>query len=170
MKRSKRNTPELKANKSNDRIKVKVLEGLAKCKNTAVIWLWIDKKHTYPHVKKSAQNKAYHYNYLMGKIIDLIPSADMFHSTLNMTVFMDLYFKSKRIRRDELEKYLIKRVSWKNSKINLKVEQIDSTTNNGLQVVDFVSYALFRCLEYGDCKYHDIMEKSKSTITKKQIY
>ncbi len=50
LKKSKKDIPELKAHNSSKKVRMKVLEMLAKCKEPAIIWLWIDKKHTYEHI------------------------------------------------------------------------------------------------------------------------
>ena len=169
LKKSKRRVPELKANSSDERVRKKVLEELSKCKDTGIIWLWINKKHTYERVKRTPDTKAYHYNYLMGRIVELVPYS-LIQDVGKITLLIDLYFKSKRVRRDELEKYLKKLVLRKKMNVSVDVLQIDSVTNNGLQVVDFVAYAFFRCIERGDCIYQNILDSSELTIIKKQIY
>ena len=169
LKKSKRKVPEIKANKSNERLRKKVLEELRKCKDTAVIWLWIDKRHTYDHVKRSPSNKAYHYNYLMGRVVELVPYS-LINSVRKIILVIDMYFKAKRVRREELERYLRNTVLKKNPNISVDVVQIDSAANKGLQVVDFVTYSFFRCIERDDCQYTEILESSEMTLIKKQIY
>ena len=169
LKKSKKKVLELKANNSDERVRKKILQELSKCSDTNIIWLWIDKRNTYDYVKSTPKTKAYHYNYLMGRVVELVPYSLL--SNIGVAkIVIDMYYKAKAVRREELEKYLRNEVFKKKTNVHVDVIQKDSIADNGLQVVDFVAYALFRCVERGDCIYRNILDSSKLIIIKKQIY
>ena len=168
--KSKKKVLELKANNSDERVRTKLLQELSKCKDTAIVWLWIDKNNTYEYVKRTPQNKAYHYNYIMGRVVELVPYALLSNIGV-IKIVIDMYYKAKAVRREELESYLKNEVFKKKTNVHVDVIQKDSVADNGLQVVDFVAYAFFRCIERQDCVYKEILESSEElTIITKQIY
>jgi len=133
--------------------------------------VWRNLFASYPKIETTeiSKNKVYHYNYLVGRIVDLIPY-EYFHGIGKITIYLDLYFSRKKVRRKELEKYIKDRFSFKGLFFNIEVKQMDSATNNGLQVVNFVAYAFFRYLEQEDESMMDTLHKSELTVIKKQIY
>lgn len=166
LKKKKRDIPELKSNKSSKNIRKKVIEELIKCGDITVLYIYIDKRKTFNYIRKTPSYKAYHYNYLIKQLLSLIPK-EFFYYHNKLIIIMDSYF-NKRIRRQRLENYIKKFLKYIKE---VKIYQIDSRVNNGLQVVDFVTHAFFRYKERNDPYIYNILKNASNiNVIERQIY
>jgi len=90
-------------------------------------------------------------NYLCGLLLDQIE----LHQQIVITI--DKRSRNKLVRED-LKNYLVKKIHEKNNN-SVELFQVDSYTSYGLQVVDFIAWAINRKFNLENGYYYDIIEK-----------
>lgn len=130
LKKKLRQVPEIKWNNSSEIIKQKVFEKLSKT-NFEVFTIILDKSKVYNYLKKEKHKL---YNYLCNLIIAECSIEGKFELILDRS-------KNKRSLRDDFDNYIKSKLI--NKCPNLSIKHEDSKSNGALQVIDFVSGAIF---------------------------
>ena len=150
--------PELKGNNSSDRIRTEVLNRFVKT-NAEVFTIVLDKSKVYDYLK-SKKNEL--YNYLTNIILSECAFSDK-----EVFLIVDKS-KSKRSLRDDFDRYISFKMKNRANSCNLLIKHENSQSEQCLQVLDFISWAIFRKYESNDECFFDII-RDKIT-TKKEIF
>lgn len=141
----------LHCNKEDNKIRIKLLSQL-KGKDLSVICICLNKKKVYT---KLQDEKTILYNYVTNillnrliekKIISVKEPVCLIASKRETNKFLNQNFKS----------YLEDNIG-KNHKLKLDVSIKTPSEIKGLQVVDFISWAIFRKHETGDCSFYNMI-------------
>src|SRR3989339_456059 len=76
--------------------------------------------------------------------------------------------KRNRSLREDFDNYIRKNITQKNNGCNIKIQHENSQKEGCLQVLDFVSWSIFRNYENSDSRFMDII-KNKIVI-KKEVF
>ncbi|KKP30768.1 MAG: hypothetical protein UR15_C0001G0013 [Parcubacteria group bacterium GW2011_GWA2_31_28] len=155
LKKKDKRRPELKGNNSSDKIRMDVLGRFAKTKSEVFVVV-LEKSKVYEYLKDKKDKL---YNYLSNLILN-----ECSFDTAKVCLVVD---KSKlnRSLREDFNNYIKNEISKKSSSCNLLIKHENSQNYGCLQVLDFVSWAIFRSYEYGDLKFIDTI-KNKIVIRK----
>ena len=141
LKKNLRNSPEMKWNNSPDVIRDKVFDRLSKI-NFEIFTIILDKSRVYDYLREKKHKL---YNYLSNLIMNESSLDGDFKLVVDRS-------KNNRSLRDDFNRY-IRVKAGNNSKISIVHE--DSKSNGILQVLDFISGAIFNKYEFADCKYYN---------------
>lgn len=144
-----RKSNEIKWNNSNDLIKRKVFERIERI-DFEVFSIILDKSKVYDYLR---DNKHKLYNYLSNMIINECSIDGKIELVVDRS-------KNKRSLRDDFDNYI--RDNLKKECLNLTIQHTDSKSKGGLQVLDFVSGAIFNKYGFNNLKYYN---KIKNKIT-----
>ena len=142
---------ELKANNSSDKIRFEVLD-IIKEHDAEIFTIILDKNKLYSKLK---YKKTKVYNYLTSLII-----AECNLNGKSVHFIIDKRVKKKIIRED-FDEY----IRTKHPKVNFNISHYDSCSSNGLQLVDFACWSVFRNYEYQDTKFLNYIQE-KITLRK----
>lgn len=145
--------PELKFSRSPENVRKKVLDLLVK-QDVEIWYVCLRKDRVYERLK-SQHNII--YNYLTGFIVERIPLMPI--KSVKIVVDKSL----SKINRDKFNEYLKNKHIFITQKIgklpvSISIDHVDSCADPCLQVVDFVSGAIFRKHEFGDPQFYDIIK------------
>jgi len=146
---------ELKANKSNDRIREYVLKQIAKS-DCSIFTIVVNKSKIFPQLY---QVKEKLYNFVLGILVK-----NFNQDSNKLVIIIDKRSKNKLIGED-LKEYIISKFGDK--KDNVELYQSDSYTSYGLQTADFVAWAIGRKFNTGDARYYNII--SRKIVNKDNI-
>ncbi len=147
LKKKLKQSPEIKWNNSNEDIKKNVFQRLEKI-NFEIFTIILDKSKVYDYLKEKKHKL---YNYLSQLIIAECSTEDKFEIIVDRS-------KNKRSLRDDFNNYIRNHLINKCS--NLEIKHEDSKSNGGLQVLDFISGAIFNKYEFNNLDYYNkITEK-----------
>lgn len=150
--------PELKGNNSTYKIRKQILEKFNKTK-AEIFAIILDKSKVYEYLKEKKDKL---YNYLSNLILN-----ECSFDTKNVCLIVDKS-KSTRSLRDDFNNYIKNEMKNNNSSCTLNIKHENSQNEQCLQVLDFVSWAIFRAYEYKDSSFFDII-KNKIVI-KKEVF
>lgn len=150
--------PELKGNNSNDKIRKEVLMRFLKT-NSEIFVIILNKSKVYEYLKDK-KNKL--YNYVSNLILN---ECSLDNSNVNLIVDKS---KTNRSLREDFDTYIRNNISIKNHSCKLKIRHENSQKEGCLQVLDFVSWSIFRNYEHSDPSFMDII-KDKIVI-KKELF
>lgn len=140
---------EIKWNNSSDDIKKKIFERIERI-NFEVFTIILDKSKVYDYLKDKKHKL---YNYLSNLIIAECSIDGKFELIVDRS-------KNKRSLRDDFDNYI--RNNLKRECSNLIIQHVDSKSNGGLQVLDFISGAIFNKYEFNNLEFYN---KIKERIT-----
>lgn len=149
LKKKLKKSPEIKWNNSDEFIKKKIFDKLGKI-DFEVFTIILDKSKVYDYLKGKKHKL---YNYLSNLIIAECSIDGNFELVVDRS-------KNKRSLRDDFDNYI--RNNLKRECSNLKIKHEDSKSNGGLQVLDFISGAVFNKYEFENLRYYN---KIKDKIT-----
>lgn len=149
LKKKMKRSPEIKWNNSNEDIKEKVFKKLESI-DFEIFTIVLDKSKVYDYLKGKKHKL---YNYLSKLIIAECSIDGKFELIVDRS-------KNKRSLRDDFNNYVKENVKKECSNLSIKHE--DSKSNGGLQVLDFISGAIFNKYEFNNKKYYN---KIKNKIT-----
>lgn len=149
LKKKLKKSPEIKWNNSNENIKQKVFQKLEKI-DFKIFTIILDKTKVYEYLKKKKHKL---YNYLSNLIITECSIDGKFRLIVDRS-------KNKRSLRDDFDNYI--RDNLKRECANLSIKHKDSKSSGGLQVLDFISGAIFNKCEFNNLEYYN---KIKDKIT-----
>ncbi|MCX6800630.1 MAG: DUF3800 domain-containing protein [Candidatus Diapherotrites archaeon] len=154
LKRKMREITELKANSSNQEIRIDVLKRLVKCE-CKIDLIIIDKKQVTEQLY-GAKNKL--YNYVFGVLVE-----EMDFQKLKIEIVIDKK-DSNRLLREDLDQYIYKKIKETHLCENVKITHMPSYANKALQIVDFVAWAAHRKYSFNDDLYYKIIEPKIGTL------
>lgn len=150
--------PELKGNNSTDKIRTEVLERFSQT-NSEVFVIILEKSKVYEYLKKK-KNKL--YNYISNIILNECSLEDN-----HIRLVLDKS-KTNRSLREDFDNYIRKNLNQKNQSCKLVIKHENSQKEGCLQVLDFVSWSIFRNYEYKDSSFMDLI-KDKIVIKKEMF-
>ena len=158
IKKKLKKLPELKGNNSSDKIRKEVLYRFLRI-NVEIFTIILKKSKVYGYLKEKKDKL---YNYLANLILN-----ECSFDTANACLILDKS-KSTRSLRDDFDRYIKHEIRKNNSSCNLNIKHENSQKEQCLQVLDFISWAIFRNYEHEDTRFFDII-KGKIT-TKKEVF
>lgn len=158
IKKKMKKYPELKGNNSTDKIREDVLKRFTQT-NSEIFVIILEKSKVYEYLK-SKKNKL--YNYISNLILNEC-SLDSSHVCLIVDKS-----KTNRSLREDFDNYIRKNINQTNQSCNLIIKHENSQKEGCLQVLDFISWAIFRNYEYRDARFIDLV-KDKIVI-KKEVF
>lgn len=142
----------LHCNKEDNKTREKMFS-LLKDKQIYVMAISLNKHRVYSRLQ---EEKSVLYNYAANILLDRIFRKNLISSTGKITLIASRR-ETNRFLNENFKQYLETQVLERN-KINLEVQILPPTRHKGLQVVDFVSWAIFRKYEYGDEYYYNMFK------------
>ena len=139
---------EIKGSSTTARIKNELLQKISKL-NIEIYSIVMNKSKVFSRIK---DDKNILYNYVLGLILVpyIINQQDVDILVDRRTVSVRSGFK--------LDDYLEYKVWYENlADVNMNISHEDSKHNLGIQVVDVISYAIFRKYESGDVSYYNLI-------------
>ena len=158
IKKKMKRYPELKGNNSTDKIRVDVLTRFMET-GSEVFVVILEKSRVYEYLK-SKKDKL--YNYISNLILN---ECTLDNSHVYLVVDKS---KTNRSLREDFDEYIRNNINQKNSNCILKIKHENSQKEGCLQVLDFVSWSIFRNYEHSDSRFMDII-KDKIVI-KKEVF
>lgn len=144
----------LHAHKETPRIRQKVLNELAQ-KEVTLLTVYLNKKKVYT---KLQDEKQVLYNYVTNILLDRIMSRKLV--PLDQTVHLIASrYETNKLLNENFKDYLSGKVR-QNHKVKLRIQIKTPHEEKCLQVVDMVSWAIFRKWEHQDASYYNLI-KSK---------
>ncbi len=158
IKKKMKRFPELKGNNSTDKIRKGVLNRFVKT-NSEIFVIILDKSKVSEYLKEK-KNKLYDY------ISNLILNECSLDGS-NISLIVDKS-KTNRSLREDFDNYIRKNILGRKNDCILKIKHENSQKDECLQVLDFISWAIFRNYEYNDPEFMNII-KDKIVI-KKEVF
>lgn len=150
--------PELKGNNSSDKIRKEVLERFMKT-NSEVFVIILEKAKVYEYLRDK-KNKL--YNYISNLILN-----ECSFDTSSLCLIVDKS-KSNRSLREDFDNYIRRSLTKKSESCKLVIKHENSRNEAVLQVLDFVSWAIFRNYEHKDPKFINIIKEK--IVIKKEVF
>ena len=116
--------------------------------------IYLNKRKVYTRLQ---DEKHVLYNYVTNILLDRIFSKCFVPETKKITLIASKR-ETNKFLNDNFAGYLNRKVNHEYN-IELKVEIKTPAAEKSLQVVDFVSWAIFRKYEYGDGSYYDLIKE-----------
>ncbi|MFH1801919.1 MAG: DUF3800 domain-containing protein [archaeon] len=154
LKKKLKQSPEIKWNNSSEAIRKRVFGKLSNI-DFEVFTIVLDKSKVFEYLKEKKHKL---YNYLSQLIIAECSLSD------NIELIVDKS-KTKRSLRDDFDNYI--RLNIKSKCLNLNIKHEDSRSNGGLQVLDFISGAIFTKYEFNNEDYYSKIQGK--IITEKEF-
>ena len=142
---------EIKANSSSHELREYILKkfnGIEEAKGHTII---LDKKKVFSKYLKNDKHKL--YNYVCGVL-----ASTMTFESKHLIIRIDRS-KGKQALRDDFDDYIKRKSAEDDSSRKVEVYHSWSHAWSGLQIVDFISWAIFQKFEYNNDYYHKIIEK-----------
>lgn len=150
--------PEIKGNNSTDKIREEVLRRFVQT-NSEIFVIILEKSKVYEYLKDK-KNKL--YNYISNLILN---ECSLDNDKVCLIVDRS---KANRSLREDFDNYIRKNLTQKNQSCKLIIKHENSQKEGCLQVLDFVSWSIFRNYEYKDSYFMNII-KDKIVI-KKEVF
>lgn len=144
LKKKIKNSPEIKWHNSNNYLRIKILNRLAEI-NFEIFTIILDKSKVYDYLRDKKHKL---YNYLSNLIITECSLGESFELIVDKS-------KNKRSLRDDFDSY----IRLKKKCENLIIKHEDSKSNGGLQVLDFISGAIFNKYEFKNLDYYNLIKE-----------
>ena len=158
IKKKMKKYPELKGNNSTDKIREEVLKRFAKTQ-AEIFVIILEKSKVYEYLKNKKDKL---YNYLSNLILN---ECSLEESHICLVVDKS---KTNRSLREDFDNYIRNNLSQKNNNCNLIIKHENSQKEGCLQVLDFISWSIFRNYEHKDSSFMNII-KDKIVI-KKEVF
>jgi len=147
--KKKRHCGVLHANKEHPETRMKVLNQL-RAKPVHVMVIRLNKKKVYTHLQ---DEKAVLYNYVTNILLDRLISKRILPE--GPIKFIASRRETNKFLNDNFKKYLHQQVS---GKLDIEILIHTPAHEKCLQVVDFISWSVFRHYEHRDDTYHKIIK------------
>ncbi len=137
----------LHCNRANNTLRLRILQGLGKFNDVSVMLVRLNKKRVYT---KLQDEKHVLYNYVTNILLDRVSTKKLIPTDVPVRLIASRR-ETNRFLNDNFISYL----NAQHEKRALILQPAIKTPaqEKGLQVVDFVSWAAFRCYEHGDDSY-----------------
>lgn len=144
----KRHKGELHAHQEIERTRLKLLDELASKEGVSAVAVILNKQKVYTHLQKQ---KHFLYNFVANILLDRLLKQSFMPNIDEITLVASRR-ETKKLLNDNFKDYLENRpVGSRKIKVNIKVSTPGQ--EKCLQVVDFVSWAIYRSQEHGDETY-----------------
>ena len=146
---------EFKFNRSSEKLRMHFLENIAET-HSWITWCGLDKSKMSPGLK-SEKERLLHM--MSGSVVAEIAGRTL---TRSMSVIVDKRW-TKEKQRNDFDRYVARMVSLHHSghfAPVLEISHFDSMVSEGLQVVDFVTGAVFKSLERADGSYLGVIGRN----------
>lgn len=154
-KKYKKKTGVLHATKEKPLTRQRLLKNLAEREDYYIMTIYLNKKKVYT---KLQDEKNVLYNYVTNILLDRIFSKGIFKNYTKIELIASKK-ETNKFLNENFKNYLNSQMEEKyNVELSIKIKM--PSEEKCLQVVDFISWAIFRKYEYGDRSYYDII-KSK---------
>src|SRR3989344_7053066 len=150
--------PELKGNNSTDKVRLDVLNRFMQTKSEIFVII-LEKSKVYEYLK-GKKNKLYNY------ISNLILNECSFDNP-SVCLIVDKS-KTNRSLREDFDNYIRMKLKEKNNLNKLIIKHENSQNEGCLQVLDFISWAIFRNYEHKDSRFFDIIKDR--IVIKKEVF
>lgn len=150
LKKKLKQATEIKWNNSSEEIKQRIFQRLEKI-NFEVFTIILDKSKVYDYLKEKKHKL---YNYLSKLIIAECSIDGKFELIVDRS-------KGKRSLRDDFNNYI--RENLKEECQNLSITHEDSKSSGSLQVLDFISGAIFNKYEFNNLDYYNMIRNKITT-------
>jgi len=157
-KRKMRKYPELKGNNSTDKIRLDTLNRFNKT-NSEIFVIVLEKSKVYEYLKNKKDKL---YNYISNLILN---ECSLENTHVSLVVDKS---KTNRSLREDFDNYIRNNINKNNNNCKLIIKHENSQKEGCLQVLDFISWAIFRNYEFSDSRFMDII-KNKIVI-KKEVF
>lgn len=158
IKKKMKKYPELKGNNSTDKIREDVLNRFCKTKSEVFV-IVLEKSKVYEYLKNKKDKL---YNYISTLILN---ECSLENSHVSLVVDKS---KTNRSLREDFDNYVRRNITQKNENCKLLIRHENSQKDGCLQVLDFVSWAVYRNYEHKDPRFMDLI-KDKIVI-KKEVF
>ena len=158
IKKRLRKYPELKGNNSTNKVREEVLNRFCQT-NSEIFVIILEKSKVYEYLRDKKDKL---YNYISNLILN---ECSFDNPSLCLVVDKS---KTNRSLREDFDEYIRKSLIQKNQSCNLIIKHENSQKEACLQVLDFISWAIFRNYEYKDSSFMKIV-KDKIVI-KKEVF
>jgi hypothetical protein len=160
LKKKLKDSNEIKANNSNERIRKYILQSVGMC-HCAISAIVIPKSKIRPYLFSKKEKL---YNYLCGLLFS--------HITLDTDLVKIVIDKkhTNRLLRNDLNQYILSKIKNKSNSINVEIRHLESHNSEGLHIVDFVAWAVNRNYSYKDGTYYDLIKMKIRNLGKEQIW
>lgn len=142
---------ELKANKSGHELREYLLKKFNETEGAKGHTIILEKKKVFSKYLKGNKHKL--YNYICGVL-----ASTMTFESKHLIVRIDRS-KGKQALRDDFDEYVKRKCTEDDTNRKIEVYHSWSHAWSGLQIVDFVSWAIFQKFEHGNGYYHKLIEK-----------
>jgi hypothetical protein len=143
----------LHAHKETDSTRRKLLNQLASRDDVIVVAIYLNKNKVYTHLQ---DQKHLLYNFVANILLDRL-SREAFLSESDEISLVASRRETKKLLNDNFKDHLEDQFSFKR-KLKVKITIKRPNEDKCLQVVDFVSWAIFRNREHGDDTYYNIIK------------
>lgn len=123
-------------------------------KDCSIMAIYLNKRKVYTRLQ---DEKHVLYNYVTNILLDRIFSKCFVPETKKITLIASKR-ETNKFLNDNFAGYLNRKVNHEHN-IELKVEIKTPAAEKSLQIVDFVSWAIFRKYEYGDDSYYNLIKE-----------
>lgn len=138
--------------KEKPKIRYQVLRNLAE-QDVSILSIYLNKRKVYTRLQDEKQVL---YNYVTNILLDRIYSKKIVPANVPIQLIASRRETSKYLNQN-FKNYLEKQVK-NNHSLDLRVEIMPHGNHQCLQVVDFVSWSLFRHREHGDDSYYNVIK------------
>lgn len=152
LKKRRNHVGSLHCNKEDNKTRSKLFS-LLKDKDVSVMVISLNKKRVYT---KLHDEKTILYNYVTNILLDRIASKKLLPTKDKMTLIASRR-ETNRFLNENFKNYLTTQVS-ASHKVLLDVEVKPASSVKGLQVVDFLSWAIFRKYEHNDEHFYNMIK------------
>lgn len=142
---------EVKANSSSMELREHILKKFSELEEAKGHSIILDKKKVFSKYLKGDKHKL--YNYVCGVL-----ASTMSFESKHLIIRIDRS-KGKQALRDDFDGYIIKKCTENDSLRRVEVNHSWSHAWSGLQIVDFVSWALFQKYEHNNDSFYKLIEK-----------
>lgn len=143
----------LHASKEEPKTRLRMLKQLSG-KDFDVMVIYLNKRRVYIKLK---DEKAVLYNYITNLLLDRIVVKKLV-STDEPIYLIASKRETNRFLNENFRSYIVKHMKDMHG-LDLRIEIKTPAEEKSLQAVDFVSWAIFRKLEFGDDAYYNLIRK-----------
>lgn len=144
----------LHCNKEKESVKFRLLQLLQDQQTTSIIIIKLNKKRIFTRLNDEKQAL---YNYVCNILLDRLINKNILLPEDSVT-FVASRRETNKFMNEQFKNYIEKNMLDSHNlpiKIGIKTPQ----SCKGLQVVDFVSWSVFRYYEHQDSRYYDMIKK-----------
>ncbi|MEK6848817.1 MAG: DUF3800 domain-containing protein [Nanoarchaeota archaeon] len=150
--------PEIKGNNSSDKIRIDILQRLIRTQSEIFVII-LEKSKVYEYLK---DKKSKLYNYISNLILN-----ECSFDNPSTCLVVDKS-KSNRSLRDDFNNYIKRKIEERKNLDKLVIKHENSQNEACLQVLDFVSWAIFRNYEHKDSRFMEIIKDR--IVIKKEVF